>query len=135
MIDQAAALGPVIANAAEVLRRHRLPMLFAFTTFTPKMYTGLQVARDPGSPLVWTGSALLMLGLMAVMYLREQKLWVSLLQNNGRVRVEACGTSGGRYSADTEALIGKLGARLNPGAPPEMQPRDAPRTQPTHWRK
>lgn len=124
-LDQAAALGPVVANAAEVLQRHRLPMLFAFTAFTPKMYTGLQVARDPGSPLVWTGSALLMLGLMAVMYLREQKLWVSLLQNNGRVRIEACGTSGGRYSADTEALIGKLGARLNPGAPPEMRPRGA----------
>lgn len=122
-LDQAAALGPVIANAAEVLRRHRLPMLFAFTTFTPKMYTGLQVARDPGSPLVWTGSALLMLGLMAVMYLRERRVWVSLLQSNGRVRVGACGTSGGRYDTATEALIEKLGARLTPGAPPEMRPR------------
>lgn len=122
-LDQAAALGPLIANAAAVLQRHRLPMLFAFTAFKPKMYTGLQVARDPGSPLVWTGSALLMLGLMAVMYLRERRVWVSLLQNHGRVRVEACGTSGGRYDTATEALIEKLGARLNPVATPEMRAR------------
>lgn len=120
---QATTLGPIIANAAAVLQRHRLPMLLALTAFTPKMYTGLQVARDPGSPLVWTGSALLMLGLMGIMYLRERRVWVTLLQNDGRTHVEACGTGGGRYDMATEALIEKLGARLNPGAPPEMRPR------------
>ncbi|MBI5752283.1 MAG: cytochrome c biogenesis protein ResB [Hydrogenophilales bacterium] len=120
---QAAALGPIIANAAAVLQRHRLPMLFALTAFTPKMYTGLQVARDPGSPMVWTGSALLMLGLIGIMYFRERRVWVSLLQNNGRTLVEACGTAGGRFDIATEALIEKLGARLNPGALPEMRPR------------
>ena len=121
--DQAAALGPIIANAAAVLQRHRLPMLPAFTAFTPRLYTGLQVARDPGSPLVWTGSALLMLGLMGVMYVRERRVWVSLQRNGGRTRVEVCGTGGGRYDIATEALIEKLGARLNPGAPPPMRPR------------
>lgn len=120
---QATALGPIIANAAAVLRRHRLPMLFALTAFTPKMYTGLQVARDPGSPMVWTGSALLMLGLMGVMYFRERRMWVSLLQNDGRTRIEAYGTAGGRFDMASEALIEKLRARLNLGALSEMRPR------------
>lgn len=120
---QATVLGPIIVNAASVLQHHRLPMLLAFTAFTPRMYTGLQVARDPGSPLIWAGSAMLMLGLMGVMYIRERRVWVFLLQNDGRARVEACGTSGGRYDMATEALIGKLGARLNPSDPPEMRPR------------
>jgi len=43
----AARSAPIIANAAAVLQHHRLPMLIAFT---PKMYTGLQVARNPGAP-------------------------------------------------------------------------------------
>ena len=120
---KAAALGPIITHAAAVLQRQRLPMLFAFTTFTPKMYTGLQVARDPGAPLVWTGSALLMLGLIGVMYFRERRVWVSLLQNDGRTCIEVCGTSGGRYDLSTEKVIKKLGARLNSGTPPEMRPR------------
>ncbi|MHB1590160.1 MAG: cytochrome c biogenesis protein ResB [Sulfuricella sp.] len=79
--------------------------------------------KKPGSPLVWTGSALLMLGLMGVMYIRERRVWVFLLQSDGRAHVEVCATGGGRYDMGTEALIGKLGARLNPGAPPEMRPR------------
>lgn len=120
--SQAAALGPIIANAAAVLQRHRLPILLAFTAFTPKMYTGLQVARDPGALLVWTGSASLMLGLIGVMYMRERRVWVSLLRNDSRTQLEAYGTGGGRYDMHTESLIRKLGARLNPGVFLEKQP-------------
>lgn len=102
------------------LARHSFDFL---SSFMPRVHTGQQMARDAGSPLVWTGSALLMLGLMGVMHIRECRVWVLLLQNDGRTRVEACGTGGVRYDMDTEALIEKLGARLNPSAPPEMRPR------------
>jgi len=56
-------------------------------------------------------------------YPRAQSVGVFIMQNDGRARVDACGTGGGRYDMATEALTGKLGARLNPGAPPEMRPR------------
>lgn len=68
-------------------------------------------------------NTLLKLGVMGVMYIRERRVWVFLLQNDGRTRVEACGTGGGCYDMATEALIEKLGARLNPGPPPKMRPR------------
>jgi len=64
-----------------------------------------------------------MLGLMGVMYIRERRVWVFLLKSDGRARVEVCGTGSGRYDMATEALIEKLGARLNPCAPPKMRPR------------
>ena len=71
------------------MRKHKLPMLFSFDSFTPKMYTGLQVARDPGSPLVWSACALLVLGLYLIIYLHEQRLWLRLSTDGRRLEVRA----------------------------------------------
>ncbi len=37
--------------------------------------TGLQVARNPGIKITWTGSALLLLGLLATFFIPHRKLW------------------------------------------------------------
>lgn len=88
-LEQAADYGVRIVNAEQVLRKHKLPMLFSFDSFTPKMYTGLQVARDPGSPLVWSACALLVLGLYLIIYLHEQRLWLRLSTDGRRLEVRA----------------------------------------------
>lgn len=41
-----------------------------------KMYTGLQVSRDPGIPLVWTGGILLSLGIMLVFFTYHRRYFV-----------------------------------------------------------
>ncbi len=87
-MEQAAEYGPRIVHAEQVLRKYRLPMLFSFDSFVPKMYTGLQVTRDPGSPLVWSACALLVLGLYLLIYLHEQRLWLRL-SHDGR-HIEVC---------------------------------------------
>lgn len=86
-MQRAAELGPQIINAEQVLRRHKLPMLFTLDGFVPKMYTGLQVARDPGSPLVWSACALLVIGLYMMIYMHEQRIWLRLAGNGRRLQV------------------------------------------------
>ena len=111
--DRISELGPVISNAAVVLQHNQLPMLFGFTGFTPKMYSGVQVARDPGAPWVWSGSALLMVGLMLVMYMRERKLWLSL-HGGAEPRLETCAVAG-RYDLGLKDLLSGLEKELGAG--------------------
>jgi len=87
-LQRAAELGPQIINAEQVLRRHKLPMLFTLDSYVPKTYTGLQVARDPGSPLVWSACVLLVLGLYMMIYRHETRIWLRR-DHGGRLQVRA----------------------------------------------
>jgi cytochrome c biogenesis protein len=93
-------------------------MLFSFSDFTPKMYTGLQVARDPGSPLIWIGSIMLILGLAVMMYMPELRLWVRFLQSGGDAKLQLCGRSAGRSEMGVELLLERLGGGLKTGVLP-----------------
>lgn len=39
------------------------------------MYTGLQVAKDPGVPIIWAGCILITLGLMIAFFLSHRRVW------------------------------------------------------------
>ncbi|HEY0635578.1 MAG TPA: cytochrome c biogenesis protein ResB [Gammaproteobacteria bacterium] len=102
--DRAAELGPAIIQAETVLRAHKLPMVFAFSSFVPKQYTGLQVARDPGAPLIWIGSAIMVLGLFMMLYWHEYRIWV---RRNGN-SMELCALYAARQKLPLERLLAKL---------------------------
>lgn len=57
-----------------------------YTFARNRQYTGLTISRDPGSWVVWVGSALLILGSMLVFFLPYRRVWA-------RVRPHADGTS------------------------------------------
>ncbi len=107
---RAAELGPDIAIAEKVLRTHRLPMLFSFTGFEPKMYTGLQVARDPGSPLVWSACALLVIGLYMMIYMHEKRVWVRF--DHERQQIEVCALLSGKDKHPVKTTLARLQQEL-----------------------
>jgi cytochrome c biogenesis protein ResB len=109
-LSHAAELGPAIANAEQVLRKHRLPMLFSFTGFEPKMYTGLQVARDPGSPLVWSACALLVIGLYMMIYMHEKRVWVRF--DRERQQLEVCAVLSGKDKHPVNTTLARLQQEL-----------------------
>lgn len=102
--DRAAELGPAVIQAETVLRAHKLPMVFAFNSFTPKQYTGLQVARDPGAPLIWIGSTLLVIGLFMMLYWHEYRVWIRRNDNS----LELCALYSARQKLPLERLLAKL---------------------------
>jgi cytochrome c biogenesis protein len=53
-----------------------------FTYVEELQFSGLEVSRDPGIPLVWTGSALLIIGLFAVLYFPHRQVW-ALVREDG----------------------------------------------------
>jgi cytochrome c biogenesis protein len=54
------------------------PMVLQLTDFTQVQASVFQVARAPGKNIVYLGCALLILGVFAMLYVRERRLWVWL---------------------------------------------------------
>lgn len=54
------------------------PMAFALKEFTQLQASVFQVARTPGKNIVYLGCALLIIGIFAMLYVRERRLWVWL---------------------------------------------------------
>ncbi|MCW9089141.1 MAG: cytochrome c biogenesis protein ResB [Gammaproteobacteria bacterium] len=87
-VQHAAELGSRIIHAEQLLRHHKLSMLFTLDGVVPKMYTGLQVTRDPGAPLVWSACLLLVIGLYMMIYMHEKRVWLRL--GDGGRRLQVC---------------------------------------------
>jgi cytochrome c biogenesis protein len=52
------------------------PMLFSLADFTQVQASVFQVARAPGRNIVYLGCVLLIVGVFAMLYVRERRLWV-----------------------------------------------------------
>lgn len=77
-----------------------------------KQYTGLQVNKDPGVWLVWTGCVMLVAGIMMAFFMAHKKLWIRIGKDKkGRVEVTAGGTTNKNkhaFSGEIERLVKSL---------------------------
>jgi cytochrome c biogenesis protein len=68
-------------------------------------YTGLQVNKDPGVWLVWTGSLMLVAGIMMAFFMSHKKFWIRIGKDKkGRVEV----TAGGMTNKNKLAFAGEV---------------------------
>jgi cytochrome c biogenesis protein len=75
-------------------RQRNDAMVFSFGGLDSKMFTGLQVAKDPGVNVVWLGCALMVIGITMAFFLSHQRVWVRLAQGqDGRVEVALAGSA------------------------------------------
>lgn len=59
-----------------------------------RYYTGLQVARDPGVPVVWAGCILITIGLLISFFMSHRRVWVKVASKaGGQVTVQAVGNA------------------------------------------
>jgi cytochrome c biogenesis protein len=55
-----------------------------FEGVTSREYTGLQVTKDPGVWIVWTGSALMIFGLIISFFFSHQRAWIRIPKGSGK---------------------------------------------------
>lgn len=60
-------------------------LIFSFTGTDARMYTGLQVNKDPGSWIVWLGCILMSLGLYVAFFVSHKRIWVILQPGSARI--------------------------------------------------
>lgn len=63
-------------NAMSDLFYYGAPVYLELTKFEQREASGLQLTRSPGKNLVYLGSVLLVLGIFAMIYIRERRIWL-----------------------------------------------------------
>jgi cytochrome c biogenesis protein len=87
------------------------PMTFLLKDFKQVQASVFQVARAPGQSIVYLGCALLILGIFAMLYVRDRRLWV-WLSPQGEGAQATVALSSNRKTMDVDREFEKLTARL-----------------------
>jgi cytochrome c biogenesis protein len=69
------------------------PYTFMLEGMETSYYTGLQVNRDPGVPIVWTGFFLIIAGFIITFFTSHKRIWVRLLPDKKGISVSIAGTT------------------------------------------
>lgn len=68
-------------NAMSDMFFYGAPYYLQMTNFEHREASGLQLTKSPGQNLVYTGSVLLVLGIFAMIYVRERRIWLLVKEN------------------------------------------------------
>ena len=60
-------------------------LIFGYDGTNAKMYTGLQVAKDPGVWVVWLGCTLMVIGLFIAFFMSHKRIWVVVSKGHARI--------------------------------------------------
>jgi cytochrome c biogenesis protein len=91
---------------------------FIFKGFEGKEYTGLQVARDPGVNVVWTGCVIMIFGIICTFFVSHRQLWVRLSPSADGTAIVIAGTANKNrfaFKKDFEALSERIEKALSSG--------------------
>lgn len=84
------------------------PMAFQLKDFTQVQASVFQVTRSPGRLVVYLGCALLILGVFAMLYVRERRLWVWLVPAGDGATHASMALSCNRKTMDTDREFTQL---------------------------
>jgi cytochrome c biogenesis protein len=91
------------------------PMVLQLIDFTQVQASVFQVARAPGKNIVYLGCTLLILGIFAMLYIRDRRLWVWLAPrkvNGLDVTTATLALSSNRKTMDGDREFEQLKSRL-----------------------
>ena len=88
-----------------------VPLVFQLEDFTQVQASVFQVARAPGKNIVYLGCALLILGVFAMLYIRERRVWV-WLSPTGTGSQATLALSTNRKTLDTDREFVQLAETL-----------------------
>jgi cytochrome c biogenesis protein len=83
------------------------PVLLQLADFKHVQASVFQVARAPGKTIVYLGAVLLIIGVFAMLYVRERRLWVWIESQEGGVKLTTA-LSSNRQTMDTDVEFAQL---------------------------
>ncbi len=67
--------------------------IFSLDAINQRYYTGLQVGKDPGVWVVWTGCFMMIVGSLAAFFISHRRIWVTLQPVGGKIGVRIGGSA------------------------------------------
>lgn len=96
-------------NSASDAFFYGTPFYLQLSSFEHRQASGFQLTRSPGKNLVYGGSVLLVLGIFAMFYVRERRVWLLVKSDSRHVLFAMSGT---RKSRDFDAEFDRFKGRL-----------------------
>jgi len=97
-----------------------VPVVFMLDSFEQRQASVFQVTRTPGRNVVYLGCVLLIIGVFAMLYIRDRRLWVWLQQDaGGGTRVQMA-LSSTRQTLDTDREFDRLRQTVLGEAPNDL---------------
>jgi cytochrome c biogenesis protein len=93
----------------DVMRKGDFVISIANADF--KYYTGLQVTKDPGVPLVYTGFLFMIIGCYITFFMFHQKICVEITAADGKITVMIAGISG-KNRPGMNAVVRRVSGQL-----------------------
>ena len=87
------------------------PLVFELRDFKQIQASVFEVARAPGKNVVYLGCALLIIGIFAMLYVRDRRLWVWLAPGSGGAQATMA-LSANRKTLDTDREFAQLRTQL-----------------------
>lgn len=112
----AAFMTPAVVALSDV-GHYPAPVIFMPQSFEQRQASVFQVTRAPGQTVVYIGCALLILGVFAMLYIRERRVWVWLEEAAGRTQWSVA-LSSTRQTLDTDHEFDQLRQQLSASLSP-----------------
>ena len=99
-------------------KQRRGPVYFRISGTNIREYTGLQVAWDPGVPMVWIACTVMMIGLYMAFFVAHRRIWIRIDSDPGNTAVLMAGTSNrnpASFENNFEAALADLKSALKKG--------------------
>ena len=88
------------------------PVAFTLSDFKQVQASVFQVTKSPGKPWVYLGCVFLIIGIFAMLYVRERRLWVWLSSSSNQRTNITLALSTPKRSSDTDREFEKLQIQL-----------------------
>lgn len=87
------------------------PYIFALKGMEEHYYTGLQVSRDPGAPLVAAAAVLMMTGLIGTFFSSHRRIWIKIQRDGEKTRISVAGRTN-KHQAVLDRELRQLTERI-----------------------
>ena len=77
----------VFQNGRNINQQQRRGFTFTLEDFSRLYYTGIQVSKDPGVPLVWIGFCLIMIGFILSLFFAHKRIWLRISGSQGKYEI------------------------------------------------
>jgi len=97
-------------------RKEKGDFTFTLRDFDKRYYTGIQVSKDPGVPLVWTGFFLILAGFILSLFFVHKRVWLRIVAERGGYEISLAANISKNKKAFKEKLEGLIGTFQQGGA-------------------